>query len=65
MPSTEKNKVASHSKIEEGTLRRNRVASYFEIDKRAKKRKKVAEHSEKGEEIEDVNKNIFEISFLN
>lgn len=48
LSSTGRNKVAGHSELEEGATRRNEVSKYFE----------------KREEIEGVNKNMSEVSFL-
>lgn len=48
LPAIEKNRVAGHSKIEEGATERNRVTGCFEIK----------------EEIESVNEDTFDVSFL-
>lgn len=44
-----KNKVASYSKIEDKTIRKNRVTKHFE----------------RKERIENVNGDMFEVSFFN
>ena len=64
MPDTRKNRVASHSEIEDKVLRRNRVADHSKIEQEAIGRNRITGHFEGREGIKDVNGDIFEVSFL-
>ena len=61
----EKNRVIGYFEIEKKALRRNRVASNSKIKNEAIKKNDIAGYSKRGEEIEDVNKNMSEVSFFN
>lgn len=62
---TERNRIADHSKIKEKALTKNKPASQTKIEKRTIKKNRVAEYFQRGEERENINKDISKISFLN
>ena len=51
--------------MEKRALKRNRIAGYSEIEEETIRKNRVAGYSEKGERIEGVNRDMFEIGFLN
>lgn len=51
--------------MQKGALKKNRVAYYSKIVEKATKKDRVTRHSINKKEIEDANKDIFEIDFLN
>ena len=50
--------------MKEGATKRNKVASHSEMEEEARRKNRVAGHSEMEEEIEGANGDIFEINFV-
>lgn len=65
LSNTKRNRVADYFKTKKEALRRNKVADHSKIKEEATKKNRITGHSKKREKLENINKDMSKVSFLN